>query len=215
MFYELLKNMRRIALLFLCVSFKLSAQNYFKLGLKEGVNTSQVSGDTYSGFDKFGFVGGSYIKFKVKGEWTGGFEILFTQKGSRHRADYKLKDDVSYFLQLNYIEVPVLLQYNLIGANFEIGPSFGVLVKTKELITVGGVEYFGTRPFKTMETSINIGANYTFSSRFGFNLRYTNSLVTIRKKLVKTTKLYEGAQLNSVITVCLTYEFGGNGSVWK
>lgn len=207
--------MRRIAFILLFISFNSSAQQYFKLGLKEGVTTTQVSGDTYSGFDKFGFCGGSYIKLKIKGDWTGGFEILFTQKGSRHRADYKLKDDVNYFLQLNYIEVPILLQYNLIGANFEIGPSFGFLVKTKELITSGGVEYFGTRPFKTTEFNMNIGANYTFSSRFGFGLRYTNSVVTIREKLVKTKKMYEGAQLNSVITLCLTYEFGGNGSVWK
>lgn len=209
--------MRRIFFLLFFISFNSSAQQYFKLGLKEGATTSQISGDTYSGFDKFGFCGGSYIKFKVKGDWTGGFEILFTQKGSRHRANYQNKDDVSYFLQLNYIEVPVLLQYNLIGANFEIGPSFGFLVKSKELIMAGGVEYFGTRPFNDTEVNINIGANYTFSSRFGFGLRYTNSIVSIRKdpSQPKTKKLYDGAQLNSVITLCLTYEFGGNGSVWK
>lgn len=207
--------MRRIVFLLLFISFNSTAQKIFKLGLKEGVTTSQVSGDTYSGFDKFGFIGGSYIKFKIKGDWTGGFEILFTQKGSRHRSDYAKGDFESYFLQLNYIEVPLLIQYNIVGANFEIGPSFGFLVKTKELITSGGIEYFGTRPFKKNEVNINIGANYTFSSRFGFNLRYTNSLVTIRKDPSKTNKWYQGAQLNTVLALSLTYEFGGNGSIWK
>lgn len=211
----MLENMRRIAFLLLFISFNSTAQQYFKLGLKEGLTTSQVSGDTYSGFDKFGFCGGSYIKFKIKKDWTGGFEILFTQKGSRHRSDYAKGDFESYFLQLSYIEVPVLVQYNLIGANFEIGPSIGFLVKTKEIITIGGMEYFGTRPFKQTEFNMNIGANYTFSSRFGFGLRYTNSFIAIRKDPSKTNKWYQNAQLNSVITACLTYEFGGNGSVWK
>lgn len=207
--------MRRIALLLLLISFNSNAQKFFKLGLKEGGTTSQVSGDTYSGFDKFGFVGGSYIKFKVKKAWTAGFEILFTQKGSRHNADYAKGDFQSYFLQLNYVEVPLLFQYNIEGANIEFGPSFGFLVKTKELITLGGVEYHGARPFKKNEINFNVGANYTFSSRFGFNLRYTNSIITIRKDPSKTNKWYQGAQLNSVLSLSLTYEFGGNGSIWK
>ena len=208
--------MRRVAFLLLFISFNSNAQKLFKLGLKEGGTISQVSADTYSGFDKFGFVGGSYIKFKVKKDWTAGFEILYTQKGSRHNSNYAKGDFQSYFLQLNYVEVPLLFQYNLEGANFEFGPSFGFLVKTKEIVTIGGTEYYGTRPFKKNEFNINIGANYTFSSHFGFNLRYTNSVVTIRKDPARATnKWYQGAQLNTVLSLSLTYEFGGNGSVWK
>lgn len=210
--------MRKIAFLLLFISLNSSAQKIFKLGLKEGVNTSQVSGDTYSGFDKFGFSGGAYIKFKIKNDWTGGFEILYTQKGSRHRENYAKGDFQSYFLQLNYIEIPILIQYTIYeGLNFETGPSFGFLLKSKELITLGGVEYFGNRPFQKNEVNFNIGANYTFSSRFGFGFRYSNSILSIRNdpSKTKTKKLYDGTQLNNVLTLSLTYEFGGNGAVWK
>lgn len=197
----------------LLISTKVYAQQYFNWGLKEGMNTSQVSGDSYYGFNKFGFVGGAYFKVRLKGDWTIGAEVIFTQKGSRHNSNYAKGDFKSYFLELNYVEVPVLFQYHIQGFSFEFGPGCSFLAQTREYITVNGADADGTIPFNKEEINFNIGANYTFSSHFGFNFRFTNSVVPIRQSQSVTGNGFIHGQRNTVLALCLTYEFGDDDSM--
>lgn len=205
--------MRRLIILFIILfSFSLSAQQrYFKLGLKEGATTSQVSGDTYSGFDKFGYVGGGYVKAKIGEKWDFAFEIIFIQKGSRHRADFAAGDFNNYFLQLNYVEVPLIFSFYVIkDLGLEFGPSIGFLAKPKELINLAGIEYDGVNQFNAQEVSFNIGVSHRFYSRFGIHLRYTNSLLSIRDNVSPTLvvrKWPSNGQYNSLIALSLTYEY--------
>lgn len=207
--------MRRIVVLFLFLTTQLYSQQVFNVGLKEGFCTSQVSNDTYTGYHKMGFVGGMFANAKLKGTWSAGFEVFFIQKGSRDYSDYAKGDYEAYFLQMNYVEIPILFKYYIDQASIEFGPSIGILAKSREVRNIAGVEYLGGKGINTNEFCFNIGASYTFSSHFGFNLRYSNSLLPVRNLAPRGHKLYEGGQLNSVIALCLTYEFGKDGSVWK
>jgi hypothetical protein len=76
----------------------LNAQQRFNAGIKAGVSTTQVSGDTYSGYNKAGLVGGAFVRGIMNEKWTGQFEIMYIQKGSRHNGN---PDKGDYIIKVN------------------------------------------------------------------------------------------------------------------
>ena len=191
--------------LFVC-SIHAQAQTRFKAGLKAGLATSQVEGDTYGGFDKFGFDGGATLHANINEKWAAQFEILFVQKGSQHVGDVNKGDNRYYLLQLNYIEVPLLLQYKQKKFTFEIGPGIGYLINSKEYDETG--EVYNPIPFLRTEVSASIGINYLIYKNLGITWRFTNSLLPIREYASGASFWYNPGQRNNVLAFTLTYMFG-------
>lgn len=207
--------MKRVILFLLIISSEINAQEHFNWGLKEGISRAQVSGITYKGFYKSGFAGGAFIKGRLAGNWTAAIDLMYVECGSLRRSVYTNGYVNSYFLQLNYIQIPLLFQYHIGRVGIEFGPGYGILMKVKEISVIDGLSYSGTKLFNKDEINFNIGVTYTFSSRFGYSLRYTNSTVPIRRNGNNTEKWFQYGQKNNVFILCLTYEFGSEGSVWK
>lgn len=201
-----MKNIVFICLLLCACVFTTQAQNRFRAGLKAGISTTEVHGDTYAGFDKFGFDGGATLNAKINEKWSAQFEILFVQKGSKHVGDASKGDYSYYYLQLNYVEVPLLLQYQHKKFVFEIGPGIGYLVKAKESdhngVVINGI------PFNSTEISGSVGINYQIYKNFGINWRYTNSIFPIRKFASGASTLSKPGLRNNVLAFTLTYTFG-------
>lgn len=196
-----------IVIILWIVSFKTEAQQRFKAGVKAGLSTTQVAGDTYSGYDKAGFAGGVFITGILNEKWTGQFEMIYIQKGSKHNANPEKGDYSSYYLGLNYIEVPVLFQYHQKKFTYELGPGFSYLMKETELLN--WQDLTGLRPFTKNEISINLGINYIIFDNLGINWRYTNSVTSIRKHASGASRWYNPGQTNSVLAFTLTYQFLG------
>src|SRR5512140_2891327 len=97
-----------ILFLFVMVSSSLQAQR-FNAGLMLGGVTSQVDGDTYDGYHKWGYLGGGYVFLKVSPHSSFQMELEYIQKGSR-RNDTSLSGGDTYLLRLHYIEIPLLYQ---------------------------------------------------------------------------------------------------------
>lgn len=193
-----------VFLLFLAIASH--AQTRFKAGLKAGIATSQVEGDTYGGFDKFGFDGGATLQAKVNEKWAAQFEILFVQKGSKHVGDANKGDLSFYLMELNYLEVPLLLQYKQKKFTFEIGPGVGYLISAKEFDFNGDI--YNPIPFNHTEVSANLGINYQIYKNFGITWRFTNSILPIRKYASGASFWYNPGQRNNVLAFTLTYTFG-------
>lgn len=201
--------MKKIVFIFFIVflfSSKIQAQQRFKAGVKLGLSTSQVAGDTYSGFHKAGLAGGGYVTGKLNTNWTAQFEIIYIQKGSKHNYNEEAGDFTYYFLQLDYIEVPLLFQFHQKKFTFELGPGFGFLIKEKEYNHVQDLT--GYRPFNKNEITLNIGISYIIYKRLGMNWRYTNSVSSIRSHASGASTWNNPGQRNNVITFSLTYTFG-------
>ncbi len=199
---------RIIIILFFLAAFAFTtqAQSRFKAGLKAGISTSQIEGDTYGGFDKFGFDGGATLNAKINEKWGAQFEILFVQKGSKHVGDAN-KGDLSYYeMRLSYAEVPILLQYRQKKFTFEIGPGIGYLISAKEFDGYG--EIYNPIPFYSTEVSGSIGINYQLYKNFSVNWRFTNSLLPIRKYASGASFWYNPGQRSNVLAFTLTYTFG-------
>lgn len=195
-----------IALVSTFVALTTQAQGRFKAGLKAGISTSQVHGDTYEGFHKFGFDGGATLNAKLSEKWKAQFEILFIQKGSKFIGDANKGDMRFYYLQLNYIEVPVLLQYEHKKFVLEIGPGVGYLINSYEEDEIGVV--VNANPFYTMEVSGSIGINYQIYKNLGINWRFTNSITPIRNFASGASTVGNPGQRNNVLAFTLTYTFG-------
>lgn len=176
----------------------------FEGGIFSGVCASQVSGDSYSGFNKAGLIIGGSVRRSVSVNWNLQMEMLYVQKGSRH-----MQSDPSfiefYQLKVNYIEIPLLLQYRknekLV---IEGGVSFGVLTNEGTEENLSG-PISGQLPFHSKEYALHIGAEYRIAEKFGLNLRLSNSILPIREHASGATYLYNNGQLNTAIYLSLRY----------
>lgn len=95
-------------------------------GLNAAVVTSQIDGDTWGGFNKWGYSFGGHARYQFGGPWSLQVEVLYARRGSR-----EVQNDYGQ-ISLQYIDVPVLLQYqlpdNLSAIGIEAGVSGNVLL---------------------------------------------------------------------------------------
>lgn len=204
--------MKRIVFFFLLVVVfqnSIHAQKRFRAGIKAGLSTSQVHGDTYGGFHKFGVDAGILVVGKLQEKWTAQMEMIFIQKGSRHYGNPDAGDYSFYQMDLNYIEVPLLFQYHHKKFTFEAGPGFGYLISAKEYDTYG--EIHNAKPFKTTEITLGGGMSWELFRNLSINWRYSNSIVPIRTFRAANSKWDNEGQRNNVLAFTLIYMFGKNG----
>jgi hypothetical protein len=182
------------------------AQQRFIAGIKAGISTSQVAGDTYSGFHKAGIVGGVSLTAKLNEKWNAQFEMLFIQKGSKYVGDYNKGDYTFYLMKLNYLEVPLLVEYRQKKFGFEIGPGFSYLISGREEDYSGDIT--NALPFNKTEISLNIGISRVLYKNLGITWRYSNSVSSIRSFASGASRWYNPGERNNVLAFSLTYKFG-------
>ena len=89
-----------------------SNKNVFNILLTAGVTPAQVHGDAYSGFKKLGATGGVGIESVFSEKASMSLSFLFIQKGAQKNQNLTKGDLTAYFLNLNYLEVPILVTTN-------------------------------------------------------------------------------------------------------
>ena len=182
------------------------AQNRFKFGLKAGLSTSQVEGDSYGGFHKAGADGGIFVNTRFREKFSAQLEMIFIQKGSKHIGNPEIGDGSYYYMGLNYIEVPVMFQYHQKKFTFELGPGFGYLISSSEYNEFGAV--YMPLEFNKTEISAGIGVSFEIIKNLSINWRYSNSIVPIRSFRSGQTRWYNPGQRNNVLAFTLNYQFG-------
>ena len=182
----------------------------FKAAVLAGINSSQVSGDELSGFNKVGlFIGGSAI-LPVSEKSLVEMELLFIQKGSKTPTPKNGAANNFYKMSLNYLEVPLIYTFLPVKyVSVHAGPTFGVLVGSKEEDNAG--ELTGQIPFQKTELGIDGGLSVYFSEHLSLTMRLSTSLLPIRKTGANTP-LFESGQYNSGLAFFLQYTFGSKKS---
>lgn len=182
----------------------------FKAAVLAGINSSQVSGDELSGFNKVGlFIGGSAI-LPVSEKSLVEMELLFIQKGSKTPTPKDGAANYFYRMSLNYLEVPLIYTFQPVKyVSVHAGPTFGVLVGSREEDNAG--ELTGQIPFQKTELGIDGGLSVYFSEHLSLTMRLSTSLLPIRKTGANTP-LFESGQYNSGLAFFLQYTFGSKKS---
>lgn len=193
-------------LLFISFASCTSAQT-FSAHILAGVATSQVSGDQLAGFNKAGLMAGAGINAAISKKLDFGFEIYYIQKGSLKQSNIDKGDLEYYRLRLNYMEIPLLLEYHLSDRlGIELGPSVGVLIGSREEDQNG--ELPGQPPFIKYDIGVGGGLAYHFTGNWGLHLRGEQSVAPVREHSSKTVYRLNRGQYNSVLLFALFYQFG-------
>lgn len=143
-----------------------------RFGLKAGLNVSTLSGDGMKA--KAGFYAGAFANIPVAQDFSVQPEVLYSGMGA--------KDDYSSDTKLNldYIAVPVMFQYNALpNLYLEAGPQFSFLVNSK---LKNGSNSVDVKDYtKGFDFALGLGAGYYFTPNIGVNVRYVAGLTDIAK----------------------------------
>jgi hypothetical protein len=174
-----------------------------------GFNTTQVDGDMLYGFNKFGFNIGAIAIIPFRHNISVSLETAFSQKGSRAKAINMDSLDGSYKLSLNYLEIPLLINYtdkNIISA--------GTGLSVNKLTSYTEVDKTNLPYSQQLKEKINpydidwiFNVNIRLYKGLFMNLRYSYSLTKIRTVYFYNKTEDFGKQYNNVLTFRLMYIF--------
>jgi len=147
-----------------------SSASPVRFGLKAGLNVSNLNDNDSKA--KAGFYGGVFANIPVASDFSVQPELLYNGLGAKDQTYSSLK------LNLDYISVPVMVQYNILPALYvEAGPQFSFAISQKVKGDGGSADV--NEVFKNFDLGLGLGAGYYFEQRFGITARYVAGLTDI------------------------------------
>ena len=153
----------------------------FGVGVKVGTNINKLQGQSFKDQFTYGYSAGAYADIKAGKKWSIQPEVLFNQV-STDTSDkfsdlYDINSGKISKIKLNYLSIPVLLNYNLSkGISLQAGPQFGILMSQSKDLLQNGKD-----AFKTGDFSMLGGLQIKFSSirlygRYAIGLNNLNDI---------------------------------------
>jgi hypothetical protein len=191
--------MKKLTLFVLAVlSFTFAQAQSAKIGLKAGLNYSNIAGDlqhedVYQ--NKLGFNGGITANFALTSDNFLSIqpELLYSQKGYKYR-DEEYRDILGRQIKhkgtmnFNYLDLPVLLKVNAGGLFFEAGPQLSYLVGVRDNTETSvnnntDHDYRKINKDNLAELEIGYVAGLGFQATNGFSLglRYNGGISDLAK----------------------------------
>jgi hypothetical protein len=181
-------------------------------GLTVGLNLASASGSDSTppaGVTKSmraGVAGGVFVGIGA-GPLTIQPEVLYSMKGAQYKGTI-LGVAWTDTRQLSYLDIPVLVKYDIAPAPTKIsifvGPSLGILLSAQDKVEAAG--FSGTTDIKssmnTTDIGVLVGAGVTLAGGLSIDARYQMGLSSLAKvpSGVTAPKVY-----NSVIAVMLGF----------
>src|SRR5687767_13513145 len=157
-----------VVILALLASTSLMAQapNY---GIKAGLNLSRLTGPADTDW-RPGFNAGLLSHIHVTPAFSLQPEVVYSSQGAKFE-DFVNGQDLN--LKLNYVNIPVLLQYNFDnGFRLQGGPQVGFLTGVADKVGDEELHSVSSDDFNTVDFSIPVGFSYLSYSGFGVDARY-------------------------------------------
>ena len=167
--------------LFLGAAIAMSSLTFAQqFGLKGGMNVSSISADGWDDSKaKIGFYGGLFMNAPLAENFSIQPEVLYNNLGSKTETTVA-GTKYSSTLNLDYIAVPVMFQYNATPQFYlEAGPEFGFLVNSSAKTTAGNnsnTTNIDTDYFNKFNMGIGLGAGFNITNKLGINARYVAGL---------------------------------------
>lgn len=131
--------------LFALVLITQAAMAQFHLGVKAGTNITKVDGKSFKDEFRYGYHLGGFAEIRLGNKLVLQPEVLWNQYATRLDSNfshvYQDVFDGNSNVKLNYLSIPILVNYKLIGKfiSLQAGPQFGVLIdQNKTLLQNGG-----------------------------------------------------------------------------
>ena len=216
--------MKKISLIALALGTGVvaSAQSSFSpaFGIKAGVNLAQFRTNDYPSnaapdvSRKTSAHGGVFMNAPFG---TGSFaiqpELLYSRQGSKMKQTTTvgtITQTVSYDQDMNYITLPIMLQWKSTGGVFvETGPQPALLIQAQQ-DGPGSTKTGNKSSFDKFDLSWGAGLGYTTKVGLGIGARYVYGLTNTIEDNGGNNSSNNGPELkNSVIQIGLSWRFGG------
>lgn len=135
----------KLLTLFALVLMTQAAMAQFHLGVKAGTNITKVDGKSFKDEFRYGYHLGGFAEIRLGNKLVLQPEVLWNQYATRLDSNfshvYQDVFDGNSNVKLNYLSIPILVNYKLVGnfISLQAGPQFGVLIdQNKTLLQNGG-----------------------------------------------------------------------------
>jgi hypothetical protein len=129
----------------------------FHLGAKAGANITKIDGKAFKDEFRYGYHLGGFMEIRMGNKLVLQPEVLFNQFSTSvdsnfssvyHNAFNSAQSD----RKLNYLSIPILLNYKLIGSflSLQAGPQFGVMINGDKNLLQNGGEAFSSGEFSML-----------------------------------------------------------------
>lgn len=135
-------------------------------GIKAGTNISKIEGKSLKDEFRYGYLVGGFAMIGLGKTFAIQPEVLYTQTQTRVESDFRNVYQTAFRqmrngeVKLNYLTIPVMLNYKAIGNVFALqaGPQFGVLLNKDNTLLENG-----RNAFKGGDFSMAAGAQLKIS----------------------------------------------------
>ncbi len=131
----------------LFMSSALMAQ--FHIGIKGGSNITKIDGHSFKDKFEYGYHLGGFAEIGLGEKMGIQPEVLFNQYSTTLDSNYNhIYQDIfssgQHKVKLNYLSIPILLNYKLIGnfLSLQAGPQFSVLMRQDKNLLQNGADAF-------------------------------------------------------------------------
>jgi hypothetical protein len=177
----------------------------FDVGFFGGINVSEVSGDSYTGFNKLGLTAGLFVNNLIGHDVYWQAEIKYGTRGA-----YKGPSDIDptlYRSGYQVIELPLSVQYLYEERVFvEAGFSPEVLIASRFWDENGLLDPAAYPENRRFGLSVFAGIGYWFNEKIQLGVRYTNSAIPFRDPQEWNHPRYRGFY-HSLFSLTVAYRF--------
>jgi len=171
------------------ISYFTNAQvgiDHISYGVKGGLNLASVKGKDVEGTSTLvGFHGGVQTNIPLTGSFTLQPELFYSAEGTKMKVEMQGDGDEiiegTAKTHLNYLNLPVLLQYQHASGAFAVtGPQIGYLLSAK--VKMSGVSEDVKESFNKINLGWTLGVGYVIpATSFGIDVRYNFGLTKLAK----------------------------------
>ena len=159
-----------------------NTQAQVAVGVKGGINITNVT--SYNGDGRVSGNAGLFLHAQLNSNWCIQPEILYSGQGVKYSTI-----DGERRLSLDYIQVPVMLQYFPVKQFYiEAGPQVGFLTNAEIRDNSGEKLGSANNSFNKTDVALNVGAGIRATKQLGFFARYNFGLTDITKNDNQTSR---------------------------
>lgn len=143
--------------LFAALFFSSALMAQFHIGIKGGTNITKVDGVSFKDKFNYGYHIGGFAEIGLGDKFGIQPEVLFNQYSTTLDSNYNhVYEDIftsgQRNVKLNYLSVPILLNYKLIGnfLSLQAGPQFSILMKQDKNLLQNGADAFKKGDFSML-----------------------------------------------------------------
>lgn len=170
--------MKKVLLFAVLIAAGIASQAQAKFGVKAALNFAKFAGDDKDfgiGIDpkfRMGLALGGFANVGLSDKFSFQPELLYSMEGAKYEEDGE-----EAIIKTDFINIPLLFQYNASGFYAETGPQIGFLMSAKA--SDGDEDEDIKDSFKGTNFSWLIGLGYKLPSGLGFGARYNVGLSNI------------------------------------